>query len=78
MKTLLSLSTVLALAAIPATLSVELVGFPLPASLGLAPSFALFVISFTSLTVVSDYSRAGRIRPIDVLAETKSSHPLAA
>lgn len=78
MKNILTFSTVFALAAIAATLALELVGLTLPAGLGLNHSFALFVVSATLLTAFSDYSRAGRTRPIDVLAETKSTHALAA
>jgi hypothetical protein len=78
MKNILTFSTVFALAAIAVTLALELAGLSLPASVGLNHSFALFVVSSTLLTTVSDYSRAGRSRPIDVIAETKSTHPLAA
>lgn len=77
MKTILKLSSLSALAAIPAILALDFAGLPVPSDFALNSAFGLFVVSFTALTAVSDYAGAGRTRLVDT-ASVKSPHPLAA
>jgi hypothetical protein len=78
MKTILSLSSLFAFAAIPTLLALAAAGVSLPPGFGLGSAFGLFVVSFTTLTAFSDYARAAEPRLVDAIAEPKAPHPLAA
>jgi hypothetical protein len=78
MKTILSLSSLFAFAAIPITLALETAGVSLQPNFGLGSAFGLFVVSFMTLTAFSDYARAAEPRLVDAIAGSKAPHPLAA